>query len=168
MTWTQRPAHTSLGASPDVTMHGCLDALIVTLRGLRVTKEIYRDQGTFSPALEIDIADLEERAAICAGLLFDRWIEETEETADLPFCSCDLGQCHVDCCPSVTRTARCRYSILEQEPVKQPDIYAPARHVELTLPERMVPVECRACRDAVALGLKPIHKLPVTDPKEIF
>lgn len=84
-TWLQRPPQTKLDPSPSDEFHGCLDALIVTIRALKQSLHVMRYGGPVglsldqAAILEIDIRSAEERAAICAGLLFDRWIEETVE-----------------------------------------------------------------------------------------
>lgn len=83
MTWTQRPPQTKLGPSPSDEYHGCLDALIVTIRDLRESLDCITScpihglaDSSARSLLVADIEMAEERAAICAGLLFDRWIEE--------------------------------------------------------------------------------------------
>lgn len=84
MIWRQRPPGTQFPDSPATDYHGCLDALIVTIREMR---EVYAEVTAYDgiPAyasrytqlrMGKSIYEAEERAAICAGMLFDRWIEE--------------------------------------------------------------------------------------------
>lgn len=87
MSWRQRPAHTSMGTSPSDEFHGCLDALIVTIREMRGTvcaiNYVAGGHWTSDYARECVLKDIrraEERAAVCAGLLFDRWIEESDDS----------------------------------------------------------------------------------------
>jgi hypothetical protein len=88
MSWIQRPAHTSLGPSPDVTMHDCLDALIVFIRETRAAmNETWDTEGGWPWRVGDALLRAEERAAICAGLLFDRWIEERDEYAVTILCT---------------------------------------------------------------------------------
>lgn len=85
--WIQRSPQTRLGPSPSDEFHGCLDALIVTIRDMRdwlAESADYYERKRAKALIEC----AEERAAICAGLLFDRWIEETETSSE-PLCLSD-------------------------------------------------------------------------------
>lgn len=79
MSWVQRPAGTKFPDSQERDYHGCLDALIRTLRSMRITVDVAKPHIT-NPALlmimEWDIREAQQRADICAGMLFDRWVEE--------------------------------------------------------------------------------------------
>lgn len=85
MKWIQRPPGTQFPSSPATDYHGCLDALIATIVDMRMTRLsyqlVYENDGapasSLARFLTEDIVRAQERAAICAGMLFDRWIEET-------------------------------------------------------------------------------------------
>lgn len=78
VSWVQRHAGTRFPDSQELYYHGCLDALIVTIRELNAAVERLDKCGFYpaSAALALHAASSGERAAICAGMLFDRWIEE--------------------------------------------------------------------------------------------
>lgn len=80
--WEQREARTPFPDSETEQYRGCLDVLILTLQGLRDTRRFFRERAE-SPyvvaTLDVDISTLEARAAHCAHMLFERWVEVKEE-----------------------------------------------------------------------------------------